>query len=226
MKPFPSTGTLVSIGCVVWLVALGCRVADVVAQAGPAPTRTVTRTVPRPTFTSVPPTPPPTDVPPPTVAAPATPTRGPVPRPVPAHTSTPVKSATPVPPPPTPNPDAGNYYRAIVKGCVTSPNTRIQGTVYDEGVPQNEIKVRVSVTDDGSPVMDDSFTGRDPYDIKHVDPSRVGKYQLGLSEGAQIDGTWFVFIVNPNDELLTRKVQVATTKGPGCNVWTVDFAHP
>ena len=198
---------------------------EVVAEARPTPTRTSTRTAVRPTFTLAPPTSPPTDVPLPTATVAATPTRGPVPRRVPTHTPTTVKSATPVPPPPTPNPDAGYYYAAVVKGCIAAPNTRIEGTVYDHGVPQNEIKVRVSSSDDGSPAIDDSFTGRDPYDVKHVDPSRVGKYQLGLYEGQQKGGTWFVFVINPDDELLTRKVTVQTTEGPGCNTATIDFTH-
>ena len=191
----------------------------------PLATRTVTRTVPRPTFTSAPPTQPPTDVPPPTVAGPATPTRGPTPRPIPTRVPTPVKTPTPAPPPPTQDPYAGYLYKPGKLKCITSPNTRIQGTIYTGGAKQDNVWVRVSSSDDGSPAIDDALTGTDPADIKHIDPALAGQYRLGLYEGKQVGGTWFVFVLGLEKEAISPMVRVLTSEGPGDNTCTVDFSH-
>jgi len=215
---------LIVLGCVFWLVVLGCRTSDFVAQANPTAARTATRTV-RPTFTLAPPTqpPPPDTLPPPPPAAPSiVPTRPPTARPVPTR---PPASPTPAPPPPTPDPYAGFYYKPTKKICVTAPNTRIEGTVYDRGVSRNGIRVRVSDREGGDPSIDDFITGTDPSDYKHIDPALQGKYRLALYEGLRNAGNWWVFIIDDSGNLLSPGVLITTQDGGGCNTATVDFSH-
>jgi hypothetical protein len=138
----------------------------------------------------------------------------------------PVKTATPAPPPPTPDPYAGYYYKPVNKGCVTAPNTRIQGTVYENGQKKNGVTVRVSDREGGGPSISDFVTGTDPSDYKHINPSLQGQYRLALYEGQQNAGNWWVFIVDEGGNLLSPGVLVTTQDGPGCNTATIDFVHP
>jgi hypothetical protein len=85
--------------------------------------------------------------------------------------------------------------------------------------------VRVTASEDGSPAIDDALTGTDPADIKHIDPALTGQYRLGLYEGKQVGGTWFVFVLGLEKEAISPKVRVVTSDGPGCNTATVDFSH-
>jgi hypothetical protein len=224
LKRSPSTLTLVAYASITLLIVLGCRTADLIAQGGATPTRTAIRATVRPTFTTVPPTEPPTDVPPLT-ALPVVPTRAPAPRIVPTRVPTPAKSATPAPPPPTPDPYAGYYYKPVNKGCVTAPNTRIQGTVIENGQKKNGVLVRVSDREGGGPSIDDFTTGVDPSDYKHQDPSLQGQYRLALYEGQKNAGNWWVFIIDSAGNLLSPGVLVTTQDIGGCNTATVDFVH-
>jgi hypothetical protein len=89
----------------------------------------------------------------------------------------------------------------------------------------NNIWVRVSSSPHGPKSIEDTLTGYNPADYKREDPSFRGKYRLGIAEGAQIEGNWFVFIINDNGEPMSRPIMISTTKGAGCNTGTVDFAH-
>lgn len=227
MSRFSSARIIVLIG-LFWLVVLSCRTSDVIAQANPTATRTVTRTVPRPTFTSVPPTAIPSDTPPPLPPQPTTTLVVPGPAPTQRPTTrppTPSKSATPAPPPPTADPYAGYYYKPRNVKCVTAPNTRIEGTVTENGIPKNGVRVRVSDVTGGGPSIDDFITGTDPSDFKHTCPECAGKYRLALYEGQQNAGNWWVFILDNADNLLSPGVLITTQDGGGCNSATVDFVH-
>ncbi len=213
--------TVVLVLC---LAVLSCRVSDVfVAQGNSASTRTPTR--PRPTFTLfaqlVPEeptiTPPPTQPPP--TPRPPTSTRAPT------RIPTATRPPPPVPLPPTPDPYAGYYYRPVNKGCVTAGNTRIQGTVVENGIKKDGVKVRVSLSEGGDPVIDDFITGLDPSDYKHVDPSLQGQYRLGLFEGQQNAGNWWVFILDGGGNRISPGVYINTQDGGGCNTATIDFVH-
>ncbi|MBI4785434.1 MAG: hypothetical protein HY782_00075 [Chloroflexi bacterium] len=221
MKQFASRPVLLGI---VWLVLLACRTGDVIARAQPTATSTVTRTV-RPTFTRVPPTAPPTPtlVPAPTVR-PVTATRVPTARPAPTRTL-PLPPTAPPPPPPTADLYQGYYYRVAKSVCTPAQNTRAEGTVYDNGVPQNGVRVRIANGNGGSPVIDDFITGVDPSDYKHVDPALQGKYRLGLAEGQQMDGNWWVFIVDSNGQQISVGAYFKTSDTTGCNTAAIDFAH-
>jgi hypothetical protein len=226
VKRFPASVALIALGFFL-LAALACRTAQVVAEAGATPTRTATRTPLRPTFTPAPPTLPPTEPPPPT-PVPVTPTRAPTVRPVPTRIPTPAKSPTPPPPPPTPNPDAGWYYRRVFKGCVDAPNTRIEGTVYENGLKKNGVIVRLSDSDQGPPFpgLNDFITGTDPADYKHQCPECQGQYRLSPAEGQRVNGNWWVFVIDASGNPLSKGYFIHTQDGPGCNTATVDFVHP
>ncbi|MBI5651450.1 MAG: hypothetical protein HZC40_13560 [Chloroflexi bacterium] len=218
-----SARRLIIAGLFVWLALLSCRTTTLFARA--EPTEPPPEPTTRPTFTRVPPTAPPTQAPPPTNPPPPT-TRPPTARPTvrPAPTRVP---PTPVPaaPAPTVDPYPGFYYKPKPAVCVASGNTRIQGTVTDQGVPRNGVIVRVSYEQNGPPIINDSVTGTDPRDHMHTDPTLQGKYQLGIKEGEQFDGNWWVFIVDSSGNALSPGVHVKTHDGPGCNTATVDFAH-
>lgn len=220
----PDLARLILFGGAFWLVVLGCRTSDVVARVNPTATSTVTRTVQRPTFTPAPPTQPPTVIPP-TLPPPPSPTRTPTTRPAPTRIPTPARAPTPAPPPPTPDPYAGWYYRPVNKGCVAAPNTRIEGTVIENGVPKNGVRVRVSHAEHAEPSINDFITGTDPTDYKHINPALQGKYRLGIAEGQRIDGNWWVFVLDAGGNPLSPGVHVKTHDDPGCNTATVDFVH-
>ncbi len=212
------------IALVLFLALLACRVSDVfVTQGNPASTRTPTR--PRPTFTLFAQLIPeePTNTPPPTLPPPPT-LRPPTPRP-PTRIPTPTKPPAPAPLPPTPDPYAGYYYKPVNKGCVTANNTRIQGTVFENGGKKNGVRVRVSLYEGGEPVIDDFITGVDPADYKHIDPSLQGQYRLGLFEGKQNAGNWWIFILDETGNRISPGVYVITQDGGGCNTATIDFVH-
>ncbi len=142
-----------------------------------------------------------------------------------AATSRPVPTQTPIPPP-TADLYQGFYYRILKNVCVTAPNTRAQGTVFNNGVPQNGVRVRVSGDGNGGqPAIDDFITGTDPSDYKHVDPALQGKYQLGIFEGQQNAGKWWVWIIDNKEQPLSPGAHFNSQDGGGCNTAIIDFAH-
>ncbi len=219
-----------------WLAVLGCRTGDLVAQyqasAASTATRTATatRTTVRPTFTPIPPTA--TLVVRPTIAA-APPNFPPPTLPALSVGATPTRTrmaqasrAATQPPAPTADPYQGYYYRVIKNVCVTAPNTRAEGMVYDNGVPENGVIVRVANGDGGDPVIDDYVTGLDPQsDKKHTSPDWTGKYRLGIAEGLQMAGNWWVFIIDNKGQKISVGAYFNTHDTNGCNTAYIDFAH-
>ncbi len=212
----------VLLTCLGVLAILSCQTSNLIARVNPTATQTLAPTA-RATFTRVPPTqpPPPTFTPPP----PPPPTA----RPTATRTRTPIPKPTVPPPPPPPPPTAdlfgGYYYRPVFKGCVTDTNTRIEGTVYENGVKKNGVIVRLSHAEHAEPLINDFVTGTDPRDHKHQAPEWEGRYRLGIAEGQRMDGNWWVFIVDASGNPLSKGYYIKTHDGPGCNVATVDFVH-
>lgn len=225
MKVHSVSRRTLTIFAAVWIILLACRVTDgLVAQGGTPATATPT-TRPRPTFTlAARLLETPTDIPPP-----PSPTRPPPPTPRPPTRVPPtVKPAATAPPPPTPDPDAGYYYKRIFKGCAVAPNTRIEGTVTENGTLRNGVRVRISFEENGPPdtPLADFVTGVDPSDPNHIPcPSCEGKYRLSPAEGGRIDGNWWVFVVDGSGNPMSKSTFIHTQDGPGCNTATLDFAH-
>ncbi len=225
VKRFRRARFLATAGGIFWLAVLGCRTTEFMAQAAPTPTRTAARATVRPTFTRVPPTRPPS---PTLVIVPTSPPKAPTRTPTrrPPATARPAVVVQPTPaPPPTADPYQGYYFKVESNTCTTAPNTRIEGTVTVNGALQDGIRVRVSHAHGSGPSVDDSITGTDPRDHKHYAPEFHGKYRLGLFEGQQNAGNWWVFVVNSNGDPLSPGAFVNTHDGPGCNTATVNFAH-
>ena len=224
VKRFSRAYKLILAASLGWFVILGCHTTDLIARVNPTATATAAPTV-RPTFTRVPPTqpPPPTIAPPPPTVPP---TRAPTLRPPPTRAPTP-KPAAPTPVPPTPDLYGGYYYRPVFKGCVTAPDTRILGTVYDNGAKKNGVIVRLSESDGGPkfPDLDDFVTGTDPSDYKHICLACEGMYRLSPAEGQMVNGNWWVFVVDSGGSPLSKGYFIHTQDGPGCNSATVDFVH-
>ncbi len=227
LRPSPA---LLARGAVVWLLLLGCRTTDFIgiARVNSTPIRTATRTV-RPTFTPVRPTvtasPTLVPVPLPAAALP-TATRAPAPRPTATHRPAPTSPPPPPPPPPTEDLYQGYYYRVAKNVCTTAPNTRAEGSVFNNGVPQNGVRVRVSGDGlGGGAAINDFITGVDPSDYRHQDPTLQGKYRLGIFEGQQNAGNWWVWIVNENGDRISMGAFFNSQDGPGCNTAYIDFAH-
>lgn len=225
MQKFSQSQKLTLLGILAALVILGCQTGNLIARANPTVTKTAAPTV-RATFTRVPPTQPP----PPIIAPPPTPLPPPTARPTATRTRTPIpKPAAPVVAPPSATPDlfGGYYYRPVFKGCSTStsPNTRIEGTVYENGVKKNGVRVRLSHGEHLDPLIPDFVTGVNPNDHKHIAPEREGMYRLSPAEGGYMDGNWWVFVIAPDGTPLSKGQYIKTHGGPGCNIAIVDFVH-
>lgn len=204
----------------VCVVLLACRTADLISNAqaprdapeisaaSDEPTSSATRRVPtRPRATRTPtqefiqavPTemPPPTEPPPPTEAPLATETRKPAPTKIPLPTATPTPSGPTATPVPTRCP---KQYCVVYRGCQTDAgNTIIEGIVYNNGVAEDGVAVRVAKAEGAYPMVDDFVSGTDPINPGQPDPNNKGRYILQIVAGAPREGNWWVFIVDrPN----------------------------
>lgn len=205
-----------------WLLALtvcsallACRTANLLANAAAprvaqnetaAPTHraaTATSRAPtRPTRlptelpTEIIPTalPPDTATPAATSAPPPTETR----RPAPTKKIVPTEPPTPAGPTATPAPTrCAKTYCVVYRGCQTDAgNTIIEGIVYNNGVPENGVAVRVAKAEGAYPMVDDFVSGTDPINPGQPDPNNPGRYILQIVAGAPREGNWWVFIVD------------------------------
>lgn len=97
--------------------------------------------------------------------------------------------------------------------------------MLENGLPKNGVRVRLSDSENGGPLIDDFITGTDPSDYNHKCPECVGKYRLGIAEGQRIDGNWWVYVLDSAGNPQSPGVYVKTHDAPGCNTATVDFRH-
>jgi hypothetical protein len=167
-------------------------------------------------------TPLPTDTLEPTVVPTPLPTRPPAP---PTRRPPPTMTFTPAPPPaPTRCPDE---YCVVKATCIPGHDTRAIGHVYDNGVPVNGVRVRVSNSDGGAAVAADFISGRDPVNPSIFDPNNPGYYQIGIMEGAPNAGNWWVFLIGDNGAVIseggffnTQDVQTPNS----CQIGITDFS--
>ncbi len=183
-----------------------------VSNAQSAATETITLT-PRPPTRVRPPTPeptefiptqpapptelPPTPPPPPTQAPP---TEIPPPTRLPP-TRAPTKSPTPAGPTPTVAPTrCPQKYCVVYRGCQPDAgNTIVEGFVYNNGVPEDGVAVRVAKEPGAYPLVDDFKSGYSAVNPGHPDPANPGHYILQIVAGAPREGNWWVFVVDvPN----------------------------
>jgi hypothetical protein len=199
---------------------LACRTAETIAQlrATPAVTRTrVSRAPTRaPTRVSKPPVaaqeaipteitaitdvpPPPTDAPPPPQEQPTTP-----PKAAPA-TRKPAAPPAPKPtdPPPPASPTSQFKYRIQESRCGPNVRTYIEGYVYENNQPKNDVLIRISQGPDGQPDPNDDYrTGTDP---------RKGYFFHNINIGAPHGGTWYLWVMDPGTQQRISEIAIVKT---------------
>ncbi len=167
------------------------RAATATARAPTRPTR-----LPTELPTEIIPTelPPDTATPAATSAPPPTETR----RPAPTKKLAPTETPTPTGPTATPAPTrCAKTYCVVYRGCQTDAgNTIVEGIVYNNGVPENGVAVRVAKAEGAYPMVDDFVSGTDPINPGQPDPNNPGRYILQIVAGAPREGNWWVFIVD------------------------------
>lgn len=199
-----------------FVLALGCRTVDLVAQARatatptdrPRPTRTATpelsatptelvvfeaQVVTAAVTSSRPPT-----------AVPATrrpvvqPTRAPVRAPAPRSTQVAQAAA----PPPTPT--SQFKYQVAESRCGPNVRTYIEGYVYESGTPKNGVLVRISQGPDGQPDPNEDYsTGSDA--------RRKGYYFHNIDANAPHGGTWYLWVIDPGTQQRISTIAIVKT---------------
>lgn len=190
--------------CVALFVFLACSLSSVplISQVQPTATKRATRT-PRPTFTPRPaptetvepepvaqiePTVEPTEAPPPT--EPPAPTKRPTQRPQPRPTQPPPPTQPPAPPPTEP---PKFPYKASIVTCTHAGNAYIKGSVCNDRNCHSKLSgIRV--------VLSDAPYGT-IYD--RVKTDALGDYTFTLSGNGPRPGTFYVWVVNNNDQPLS-----------------------
>lgn len=219
-------------------VVLACRTADLISNASEprvaqnetaTPTKraaTATRRAPtmaRPTripteiptemMPTAPPPPteiPPTDLPPPTETRPPAPTKKPLP----------TEPPTPEGPTATPAPTrCAQQYCVVYRGCQPDAgNTIVEGVVYNNGVPENGVAVRVAKAEGAYPMVDDFVSGTDPINPGQPDPNNPGRYILQIVAGAPREGNWWVFVIDkPNGTKQISEAKLIHTNDDASN---------
>lgn len=186
-------------------VAVTDNTAPTDAPTHRAPTRRPPTEIPQPPPTQsnpqhvVAPTepPPPPAAPEPTDLAEPVETEPPKPKPTTiAHPAT-VATATPQLPTATPGPTAcPKKYCVVYRGCQPDGNTIVEGIVYNNGVPEDGVAVRVAKSEGAYPLVDDFKSGSDPINPGQPDPKNPGRYFLQIVAGAPREGNWWVFVVD------------------------------
>lgn len=72
----------------------------------------------------------------------------------------------------------------------------IEGYVYNKGVPENGVVVRVAKEPGAYPLVDDFVSGNSAINPGKPDPNNPGYYSLQIVAGAPREGNWWVFIVD------------------------------
>ena len=221
-------------------VALACRTADVVTQLQEprvaqditvTPTKkntTVTRRTPtKARATRVPtevPTeiiaaePPPTEIPPTEEPPPPPPTN--TRKPAPTKKPQPTEVPTPAGPTATPAPTrCPQQYCVVYRGCQPDAgNTLVEGIVYNNGVPENGVAVRVAKAEGAYPMVDDFLSGTDPINPGQPDPNNPGRYILQIVAGAPREGNWWVFVIDrPNGTKQISEAKLIHTNDDASN---------
>lgn len=198
--------------------ALACRTADTIAKLRPPATSTRVRAVQTTTrratniaqvrqsptaIVAV------TDIPPPTeepvVEQQEAPTeRVPTTR-IPTRRAAPAQPTQRPPDTPIPQPTTPQYaYRVKESRCGPNVRTYIEGFVYEGSVGKNGLLVRISQGPDGLPDPNDDYkTG--------TDPKRAGYYYQNIDSNAPHDGTWYLWVIDPNTQQRISEIAIVKT---------------
>ncbi len=188
----------------------------------PLPTPTLVAGLPAtwtPTVTS---TPSPTATPSmtPTVTDTPTPTR------IPTKTRAPTRRPTPAPIVPTMV--VYTYpYRPVNLKCSHSGGTFVKGTVWNGGVPQTGVRVRISSSPNGAAAFSDQSTA-----YQYVDSSTSYTFVLRDNGAYSAGSDWYVWVLDITGEPASdpnaghvRTNNLGPNDGNACWLAIVDFAH-
>lgn len=224
--------SLVLLGLLITFT-LACRTAELVAQARPTPTNTRPR--PTRTLTRAPRTPvvieaqvvPSTNTP----APPEPPTQPSQPNPpaprAPTRPQPPRATAQPTNTQPAPTPTSQFPFSVQESRCGPNVRTYIEGFVYENGSPKNDVLVRISQGPDGQPDPNDDYrTGTDP---------RKGYYFQNIDANNPHSGTWYVWVIDPNTMARISAIAIVKTdpqrvedsenSSGSCQSATVNFSN-
>ena len=158
-------------------------------DASPTAILAVTDEPPPPTNPPAPPPEQPTNAP-----KPAAPTRKPV-APAPAKPTN--------PPPPPASPTSQYKYKIQESRCGPNVRTYIEGYVYENNQPKNDVLVRISQGPDGQPDPNDDYrTGTDP---------RKGYFFQNINIGAPHGGTWYLWVIDPGTQQRISEIAIVKT---------------
>lgn len=194
---------------------LACRTAETITQLRAAPPATRARATKAPTrvtkkersavagsptailaITDEPA--PATQAPPPPpqpTAAPAQPTRKPPPaQPQATDPPTPLPAASPTP---------AFKFKIQESRCGPNVRTYIEGYVYENNVPKNDVLVRISQGPDGQPDPNEDYrTGTDP---------RQGYFFQNIDANAPHGGTWYLWVIDPGTQQRVSEIAIVKT---------------
>jgi hypothetical protein len=162
----------------------------------------------------------PTEPPPPTDIKP--PTRPPQP------TAPPSPSGPTFTPVPTP---CSKTYCAVFRGCQPEGNTLVEGIVYNNGVPENGVAVRVALAQGAYPLVPDFPSGTEAVNPGKPDPNNPGHYILQIVAGEAREGHWWVFVVDKvnGTRQISDAIEFHTNDDPNnpanCQHAFVDFSR-
>ncbi len=206
----------VSLVSLLVLFALACRTAETIAQVRAMPTATQARVTRAPTRVSKPATAAPeimpteitavTDVPPPPTNPPAQPQPQPA-KPPKAAPPTKKPAAPPAPKPtntpPPASPTSQFKFRIQESRCGPNVRTYIEGFVYENNQPKNDVLVRISQGPDGQPDPNDDYrTGTDP---------RKGYFFQNIDINAPHEGTWYLWVIDPGTQQRISEIAIVKT---------------
>jgi hypothetical protein len=159
--------------------------------------------------------------------------------PLPA-TNTPVASATRPPAPtripptatrvmsptPAPTPTSAYYYRVSFSYCGPNFQTYVFGTVRDNSMVKDGVRVRLSDGYGGPAMVNDYVTG--------TDRTKPGGYTQFINVNAPHGGLWYVWIVDDTGQQISdiatvktdaQRIEDTATSAGSCQSAQVDFSH-
>jgi hypothetical protein len=163
----------------------------------------------------------------------AIPTITPLPTDTPLPTSTTTRTRLPTRRPPTSTPLPPTLvpytyaYRPVNVRCTHSGGTFVKGTVWNGGVPQTGVRIRLSWTPNGSAAAADQVTG-----YQAADQSTSYTFVLRGNGAYSAGSDWYVWVLDYNDQPASdpnmghvRTNNLGPNDSNACWMAVVDFAR-
>ncbi|MBI5034044.1 MAG: hypothetical protein HZB51_26275 [Chloroflexi bacterium] len=133
----------------------------------------------------------------------------------------PIKTSTPIKVLPTPTPSFP--YHVNFSWCGPNWLTFIEGTVTQDGIQRNGLRVRVSQGPDGLAAWNDYVTG--------TDSTKPGGYTHIIDANAPHGGTWYLWLIDPQtnqrvSDIATVKTDPKRQDETSCQSANVNFSTP